>query len=113
MTIIRRLDPAGPHFADGADDDAVRAARRTLTRQMDAMTDEGGTEGAQRAHPDGTRATGAFGAMAEAGGDAMRSMAMDPGFAARQAFGAVRRHPYVTAVLLLGLGALILGLARS
>jgi hypothetical protein len=43
----------------------------------------------------------------------MRSMAMDPVSAARQTLGAVRRHPYMTAVLVLLFGAVIAGLARS
>jgi hypothetical protein len=40
-------------------------------------------------------------------------MALDPASATRQTLGAVRRHPYVTALLLLMFGAVIVGLARS
>lgn len=84
-----------------------------LTRQKDAMVDEGGAEGSPKVPQRGPGATGTFGAMADAGGDAMRSMAMDPASATRQTRGAVRRHPYVTALLLLIFGAVIVGLARS
>ncbi len=56
---------------------------------------------------------GTLGAMADAGGDAMRSMAMDPVSATRQTLAAVRRHPYIAAVLLLGLGVIIAGFAGS
>jgi hypothetical protein len=83
-----------------------------LTRQEDAMIDEGGAEGPKVQHRE-SGATGTFGAMANAGGDAMRSMAMDPVSATRQTLGAVRRHPYVTALILLMFGAVIVGLARS
>jgi hypothetical protein len=84
-----------------------------LTRQKDAMVDEGGAEGSPKVHESGSGAAGTFGAMANAGGDAMRSMAMDPVSATRQTLGAVRRHPYLTALLLLVFGAVIVGLARS
>jgi hypothetical protein len=84
-----------------------------LSRQMDDMVDEGGPEGRSKAQPSGSRASGSFGAMADAGGDAMRSMALDPVSATSQTLAAVRRHPYVTSLLLLMLGAAIVGLARS
>jgi hypothetical protein len=83
-----------------------------LTRQQDAMIDEGGAEGPKVQHRE-SGATGTFGAMADAGGDAMRKMAMDPVSATHQTLAAVRRHPYVTALLLLMFGAVITGLARS
>jgi hypothetical protein len=83
-----------------------------LSRQKDAMVDEGGAEGSPKAQQRGSSA-GMFGAMADAGGYAMRSLAMDPVSATRQTLGAVRRHPYVTALLLLLFGAVIFGLARS
>jgi hypothetical protein len=83
-----------------------------LTRQKDAMVDEGGAEGSPQIQQSGFGPTGTFGAMADAGGDAMRSMAMDPVSATRQTLGAVRRHPYVTALLLLVFGAVIVGLFR-
>jgi hypothetical protein len=54
-----------------------------------------------------------LGAIADESGDAMRSMAMDPVSATRQTFGMVRRHPYMTAVLLLLFGTVIAGLVRS
>jgi hypothetical protein len=50
--------------------------------------------------------------MADAGGDAMRSMTLDPASATRETVQAVRRHPYLTALLLLMFGAAIGGQAR-
>ena len=44
---------------------------------------------------------------------AMRSMLMDPVSTALQTLAAVRRHPYIAAVLLLGLPAIVVGFARS
>jgi hypothetical protein len=43
-----------------------------LTRQKDALVDEGGAEG-PKVHHGESGATGAFGALANAGGDAMRA----------------------------------------
>ena len=105
MLFNRNLEPAGaPGALPNAD---------LLTRQKDAMVDEGGREGSPKFRHRDSRGTGTFGAMADAGGDAMRSMAMDPVSAARQTFGAVRRHPYMTPVLLLLFGAVIVGLVLS
>ncbi len=85
-----------------------------LARQMDAMIDEGGGEGPTKATQGPIpSANGTLGAMADAGGEAMRSMAMDPVSATRQTFGMVRRHPYITALILLLFGAAIAGLSRS
>jgi hypothetical protein len=104
MTASRALEPAGsPGTLPEVD---------PLTQQKDAMVDEGGAEGPKVQHGE-SGATGTFRAMANAGGDAMHSMAMDPVSATRQTLGAVRRHPYVTALLLLMFGAVIVGLARS
>ncbi len=102
LTSTRTLEPAGSP--------GDRPKLDPLTRQMDAMVDEGGPDGSSKNQ---SRGTGTFGAVADASGDAMRSMAMDPVSAARQTLGAVRRHPYMTAVLVLLFGAVIAGLARS
>jgi hypothetical protein len=105
MIANRALDPTGSpgplHKVD------------PLARQKNDMVDEGGPEGKPTAQEAGSGARGTFGTMAGAGGDAMRSMAMDPVSAARQTVGAVRRHPYLTALLLLMFGAAIVGLART
>jgi hypothetical protein len=105
LTSTRTLEPAG---SPGA-----RPKLDPLTRQMDAMVDEGGPDGSSKPQQSESRGTGTFGAVADASGDVMRSMAMDPVSAARQTLGAVRRHPYMTAVLVLLFGAVIAGLARS
>jgi hypothetical protein len=51
--------------------------------------------------------------MADAGGDATRSMTLDPASATRETVQAVRRHPSLAALLLLMFGAAVVGLARS
>jgi hypothetical protein len=105
MIANRALEPAGSPGALSKGDSA--------TRQMEAMVDEGGGEGPQKATKSPSRANGTLGDMADAGGEAMRSMAMDPVSATRQTFAMVRRHPYMTAMLLLLFGAVIAGLSRS
>jgi hypothetical protein len=105
MITNRALEPEGPPGAlpQGA----------PSTRQMNAMVDEGGVEGPQNTARSPSRANGTLGDMAEAGGEAMRSMATDPVSATRQSFDMARRHPYITALLLLLFGAVIAGLSRS
>jgi hypothetical protein len=71
--------------------------------------DEGGPEGRSKAQQSGSRANGTSAAMTDAGGDAMRSMALDPASATRQTVQAVRGHPYLTALLLLLFGAVYRG----
>ena len=105
MLINRAVEPAGspgalPNFDP-------------LTRQMDAMVDEGGREGSPRVQQVGSGAIGTLGAMADAGGEAMRSMAMDPVSATRQTFGAIRRHPYMAALFLFWLAAVTVRRAWS
>jgi hypothetical protein len=105
MLASRALEPAGlPGPLPDVD---------ALTRPKDAAVGEGGAKGSPKVQQSGSGATGTLGAMAEAGGNVMRSLAMDPVSATRQTLGAVRRHPYVTALLLLMFGAVIVGLARS
>ena len=105
MSINRALQPAGPPGALPNLD--------PLARQMDAMVDEGGREGPLEVQQGERRAVGTLEAIADAGGNAMGSMSMDPVSATRQTVAAFRRHPYIAAVLLLGLGATIAGFARS
>lgn len=105
MFTSRALEPAGsPGILSNAD---------PLIQQMDAMVDEGGREGLLKVQLREPREIGTLGAIANACGDAMRSMAMDPVSATRQTLATVRRHPYVAAVLLLGFGAIIADFARS
>jgi hypothetical protein len=106
MIANRAFEPAGSPGSPPQDD--------PLAQQMDAMVDEGGGQGPRKAAPGPSpRANGTLGATADAGGEAMRSMAMDPVSATRQTFGLVRRHPYITALILLLFGAAIAGLSRS
>ncbi len=106
MIANRAFEPAGSAGSPPQGD--------PLAQQMDAMIDEVGVEGPPKATPSRSpRANGTLGAMADAGGEAMRSMAMDPVSATRQTFGMVRRHPYITAMVLILFGAAIAGLSRS
>lgn len=84
-----------------------------LIQQMDAMIGVGGREGSLKRQMGESRPVGTIGAIANAGGDAMRSMAMDPAPATRRTLAAVRRHPYVAAILLLGFGAILADFAAS
>lgn len=105
MFISRALEPAGsPGILSNVD---------PLRQRMDAMVDESGREGPLKVQLRESREIGTLGAMANAGGDAMRSMAMDPVSATRQTLAAVRRHPFVAAVMLLGLAAIIADFAQS
>jgi hypothetical protein len=102
----RVLVPAGPS--------GTQPNGAPLARPLGAVIDESAGEATLKATPSPSpRANGALGAMADAGGEAMRSMAMDPVWATRQTFGMVRRHPYITAMVLLLFGAAIAGLSRS
>ena len=84
-----------------------------LTRQLDAMTNEGGSEGNLRNTNGERREVGTLETIAGVGNEAMRSMSMDPVSATRQTLAALRRNPYIAAVLLIGLGAIIAGTARN
>ena len=104
MLLDRVLEPAGSSGTLPSVD--------PLTRQRNDMADEGGRGGSLTVQQGDCHATGILQTIADVGGDAMRSMAMDPVSATRQTLVAVRRHPYVAALLLLAFGAVIAGLAR-
>ncbi len=77
-----------------------------------AMLNEGGNDTPSEIHRVHGNAAEGFGAAAQSGRQVMRSMSLDPVSAGRQVFDAVRRHPYLTVALLLGIGALAAGLVR-
>ena len=82
------------------------------TEEQANMLNEGGNDRPSKIHRVQENAAEGFGAAAESGRQVMRSMSLDPVSAGRQVFDAVRRHPYLTVALLLGIGTLAAGLVR-
>lgn len=88
------------------------ALRAEEMEEHAAMLNEGGNDKPSEMRRVHGNAAEGFGAAAESGREVMRSMSLDPVSAGRQVFDTVRRHPYVTVALLLGMGALVAGLVR-